>query len=143
MLDPESLAAMRTLPAGVDTEYGMGWMVMENGNTLAHGGALEYFQSFVALGLKEEIGFVTLYNQNSMENMLFENNTIRDGLLDFSERRNPTANFLRLDRLAAPDPGGARPGKSPAPVPDVCRVGCRKHPRRIVSGCGSRCWLAS
>ncbi|RPJ52017.1 MAG: class A beta-lactamase-related serine hydrolase, partial [Methanobacteriota archaeon] len=89
MLAPESLAAMRTLPAGVDTEYGMGWMIMENGNTIAHGGAREYFQCFVAVGLKEEIGFVTLYNQNSMENMFFENDTIRAGLLDLLNGETP------------------------------------------------------
>jgi CubicO group peptidase (beta-lactamase class C family) len=89
MLDPESLAAMRTLPAGVDTEYAMGWMVVEDGNTIAHGGALEYFQSFVAFGLKEEIGFVTLYNQNSLENMIFENDTIRNGLLAFLNGKAP------------------------------------------------------
>jgi CubicO group peptidase (beta-lactamase class C family) len=89
MLDPKSLAAMRTLPAGVDTEYGMGWIVAENGNTIAHGGSTEYFQSFVAFGLKEEIGFVMLYNQNSMENMFFENDAIRNGLLAFLNGKTP------------------------------------------------------
>ena len=92
MLSPQSLAAMRTPPTGIDSQYGMGWLVMENGNTLAHGGALEYFQSFVVLGLKEKIGLVILYNQNSMENMLFENNIIRDGLLDLLNGRNPSPN---------------------------------------------------
>ena len=89
MLTPESLAAMRTPPARINSEYGMGWMIMENGNTLAHGGALEYFQSFVALGLKEKTGFVLLYNQNSLENMLFENNAIRDGLLSLLNGETP------------------------------------------------------
>ena len=89
MLNSESLTLMRTPPVGIDSEYGMGWMVVENGNTLAHGGAIDYFQSFVALGLKEEIGFVTLYNQNSMENMLFENNAIRDGLLELLNGETP------------------------------------------------------
>jgi hypothetical protein len=59
----------------------MGWLVVENGNTLAHGGALENFQAVIVIGLKEKIGLVILSNQNSMENMLLENNTIRDGLL--------------------------------------------------------------
>jgi hypothetical protein len=89
MLDPETLALMRTPPAGIKSEYGMGWMVLENGNTLAHGGAIEYFQSFVALGLKEKTGLVILYNQNSMENMLFENNAIRDGLLNMLQGEPP------------------------------------------------------
>jgi CubicO group peptidase (beta-lactamase class C family) len=89
LLNPETLATMRTPPTGISGDYGMGWMVMENGNTLVHGGALENFQSFVALGLKEKIGFVVLYNQNSMENMLFENNTIRDGLLALLNDKTP------------------------------------------------------
>jgi CubicO group peptidase (beta-lactamase class C family) len=89
MLARQSLVEMRTPPAGIGSDYGMGWMVMENGNTLAHGGAVDYFQSFVAIGLKEEIGFVTLYNQNSMENMLLENNAIRDGLLKLLNGETP------------------------------------------------------
>jgi CubicO group peptidase (beta-lactamase class C family) len=89
MLDPESLALMRTPPTGINSEYGMGWMVLENGNTLAHGGAIEYFQSFVVLGLKEKTGLVILYNQNGMENMLFENNLIRNGLLSILNGETP------------------------------------------------------
>lgn len=89
LLTPESLRAMRTPPAGIEGDYGMGWIVVEDGNTLAYGGSLENFQSFVAIDLKEEIGVVTLYSQNSMENMLFENNAIRDGLLDMLYGENP------------------------------------------------------
>jgi CubicO group peptidase (beta-lactamase class C family) len=89
MLAPESLATMRTPPAGIGSEYGMGWMVLEDGNTLAHGGALDYFQCFVMLGLKEKNGLVILYNQNSMENMLLENNAIRNGLLDMLNGETP------------------------------------------------------
>ena len=92
MLDPELLGIMRTPPSGVDSEYGMGWLVSENGNTLAHGGALETFQCFVAMGLQEKIGLVILYNQNSMENTLFENNAIRAGLLDLLNGRAPSGN---------------------------------------------------
>jgi hypothetical protein len=69
----------------------MGWMVAENGNTLGHGGALDTFQSFVAFSLKEKIGFVMLVNQNSLENMLFENNAIRDGLLDLLHDKTPAS----------------------------------------------------
>jgi CubicO group peptidase (beta-lactamase class C family) len=92
LLSPRSLTLMRTPPAGIASDYGMGWMVMENGNTLAHGGALENFQSVVALGLKEKIGFVILFNQNSMENMLFENSVIRDGMVNFLNGKPLPAN---------------------------------------------------
>ena len=92
MLDPEYLSTMRTPPTGIDSEYGMGWLVMENRNTIAHGGSLEYFQSFVAIGLKEEVGLVILYNQNSMENMLFANDAIRNGLLNLLNGETPSKN---------------------------------------------------
>jgi len=82
LLPPDLLAQTRTPPAGIDSEYGMGWIVMENGNTLAHGGAIDRFQCFVAIGLKERIGFVVLFNQNSIENMFLANSVIRDGLLE-------------------------------------------------------------
>jgi CubicO group peptidase (beta-lactamase class C family) len=90
MLDPRLLVVMRTPPAGLHSEYGMGWMVVENGNTLAHGGALEYFQAFVVIELKEKTGLVILYNQNGLENMLFENNAIRDGLLALLKGQTPS-----------------------------------------------------
>ncbi len=90
MLDPQLLAVMRTPPAGVKSEYGMGWMVLENGNILAHGGALEYFQAFVVVELKEKTGLVILYNQNGLENMFFENNAIRDGLLALLKGQSPS-----------------------------------------------------
>jgi hypothetical protein len=80
---------MRTLPTGINSEYGMGWLVMEDGNMLAHGGALDYFQSFVVIRLKEKLGLVILYNQNSMENMLLENNSIRNGLLNLLNNQAP------------------------------------------------------
>lgn len=83
MLSAEALAEMRTPPAGIGSDYALGWVVMENGNTLYYGGALDNFQCFTAFGLKEKTGFVVLFNQNSIENMMFENSTIRDGLLNF------------------------------------------------------------
>ncbi len=89
LLQTAPLATLRTPPAGIESNYGMGWMVLEDGNTLVHGGALENFQSFVALGLKEELGLVVLYNQNSLENMLFENDTLTSGLLDLLNGKTP------------------------------------------------------
>jgi CubicO group peptidase (beta-lactamase class C family) len=89
LLQPDTLATMRTPPPGITSDYGMGWMIMENGNTLVHGGALDRYQSFVAVGLKEKIGFVLLVNQNSMENMFFETNSVRDGLLELLNGKPP------------------------------------------------------
>ncbi len=97
LLQPELLEEMRTLPAGIDSNYGMGWMVLENGNTLAHGGALQYFQAFVAMGLKEKTGIVILYNQNSVVNMLFENDTIRSSLLDMMNGKPVEVTYSIID----------------------------------------------
>ncbi len=91
MLAPQLLAAMRTPPPGIGSDYGMGWLVRENGNTLAYGGALENFQCFVAMGLKERTGLVILYNQNSLENTLLENNAVRDGLLNLLNGNEPSS----------------------------------------------------
>jgi CubicO group peptidase (beta-lactamase class C family) len=97
LLQPELLEEMRTPPAGIDSNYGMGWMVLENGNTLAHGGALQYFQAFVAMGLKEKTGIVILYNQNSVVNMLFENDTVRNGLLDLMNGKPVEVTYSTID----------------------------------------------
>jgi hypothetical protein len=76
LLQPATLAQMRTPPPGIGSRYGMGWMVFEDGNTLFHGGDLEGFHAAVAMGLKEKIGFVVLCNQNSLPQML----TVYDAL---------------------------------------------------------------
>jgi CubicO group peptidase (beta-lactamase class C family) len=82
LLLEDLLSTMRTPPAGVDSTYGMGWMAAEEGNTLAHGGSLYNFQSFMVLGLKEKTGMVLLFNQNSIQNMLLENADIQNGLMN-------------------------------------------------------------
>ncbi len=82
MLSEDLLSTMRTPPADVESTYGMGWMVAEEGNTLVHGGSLYSFQSFMVLGLKEKTGMVLLFNQNSIQNMLLENADIQNGLMN-------------------------------------------------------------
>lgn len=89
LLDPELLTIMRTVPAGINSNYGMGWLVLNNGDTIANGGALEYFQAFVLIHLKEKTGLVILFNQNGIENTMIENNDIRDGLLKLLEGTSP------------------------------------------------------
>ena len=76
LVQPATLAQMRTPPPGIGSQYGMGWRVFEGGNTLYHGGDLESFHAAVAMGLKEKIGFVILCNQNSLAQML----TVYDAL---------------------------------------------------------------
>jgi len=92
LLEPELLAIMRSEPAGVDGGYGMGWLILDDGDTIAHGGANEFFQSFILIHQKDKTGMVLLFNQNSMESMQFENNNVRNGLLELLDGRPPKQN---------------------------------------------------
>jgi CubicO group peptidase (beta-lactamase class C family) len=83
LVSPESLALMRTPPAGIESQYGMGWMDIDGGQTYAHGGAIHYFQAFEAINVKTKTGILALYNQDSMENMMFENSTTNTDLVGF------------------------------------------------------------
>jgi CubicO group peptidase (beta-lactamase class C family) len=92
LLDPELLAIMRSEPEGIKSGYGMGWLVMDQGNTIAHGGSLEFFQSFILIHPKQQTGLVLLINQNSLESMQFENNSVRNGLLALLQGGEPKYN---------------------------------------------------
>jgi hypothetical protein len=83
LVSPQALALMRTPPAGIKSQYGMGWMDIDGGQTYAHGGAINYFQAFEAINVKTKTGIVALYNQDSMENMLFENSSTNTDLIGF------------------------------------------------------------
>lgn len=92
LLDPELLAIMRSEPEGIKSGYGMGWLIMDQANTIAHGGALEFFQSFILIHPKQQTGLVILINQNSLESMQFENNSVRNGLLELLQGGEPKYN---------------------------------------------------
>lgn len=89
MLSSQWLAEMRTPPAGIDSEYGMGWLVAENGNVLAHGGAIEYFHAFIAMRLDEKTGFAILCNQDSMLSLLTDGEVMQDGLMNMMLGETP------------------------------------------------------
>ena len=91
MLDPRLLAVMRTPPAGLQSEYGMGWMVLEGGNTLAHGGDTESFHSIIVMGLKEKTGFVILCNQNSLFQMMSGHQAMLEGMAQLLNGKAPAA----------------------------------------------------
>jgi CubicO group peptidase (beta-lactamase class C family) len=91
LLDEQWMTAMRTLPDGVNTQYGMGCLVLDGGNTIALGGMLDFYQAFYLFHPQKRSGMVLLINQNGAENMLFENNDIRDGLLKIMDGQTPTA----------------------------------------------------
>jgi CubicO group peptidase (beta-lactamase class C family) len=92
LLDPELIAVMRSEPDGIKSGYGMGWLVMDQGNSIGHGGALEFFQAFILIHPKQQTGLVILINQNSFESMQFENNSVRNGLLELLQGNEPKYN---------------------------------------------------
>jgi CubicO group peptidase (beta-lactamase class C family) len=89
LVQPATLAQIRTPPAGIGSRYGMGWMVLEDGNTLAHGGDTESFHSVVVIGLKEKTGFVILCNQNSLFQMLTGHQAIMEGMAQLLNGKAP------------------------------------------------------
>ena len=66
ILSPDSVALMRTAPAGVtDTDYGLGWFVWES-NGIAkegHSGGQETFMTSLTLLPDHQSGFIWLMNQ--------------------------------------------------------------------------------
>ncbi len=89
LVQPATLAQIRTPPAGIDSRYGMGWMVLEDGNTLAHGGDTESFHSIIVMGLKEKTGFVILCNQNSLFQMLTGHQAMLEGMAQLLNGKAP------------------------------------------------------
>lgn len=89
LLTLDSYSLLHTPPAGIDSSYGMGWMLDKENGFLGHGGAISYFQAFTAMNLIDRSGFVILYNQDSMENMLFENSSINTDLINFLAGKQP------------------------------------------------------
>jgi CubicO group peptidase (beta-lactamase class C family) len=89
LVQPATLAQIRTPPAGIGSQYGMGWMVLEDGNTLAHGGDTESFHSIIVMGLKEKTGFVILCNQNSLFQMMTGHQAVIEGMVQLLNGKVP------------------------------------------------------
>lgn len=74
IITPETLNLMFSAPAGVDSAYGMGWMVIDDdelgGKAYYHNGALDCFASDFLMMPERGMGLVLLYNQNSLFSML-------------------------------------------------------------------------
>ncbi len=83
VIRPESLQAMFSTPTGVDSSYGMGWMVLDDpevgGRFYYHSGAIDCFASMYLMLPEKDLGLVLLYNQNSLFPMFFEQEQIMVG----------------------------------------------------------------
>ncbi len=83
ILSEASLNLMHTPPAGVDSNYAMGWMQMsENGvQTIEHNGILSAFYAEMVLLPDSEYGVALLYNVNSLPDSFFAFPSIKQGVI--------------------------------------------------------------
>jgi CubicO group peptidase (beta-lactamase class C family) len=82
LLSPESIALMHSPPAGIDSPYGMGWIIPppdDGPRVVYHNGDLDAFHGDLVLLPELRQGFVVLYNQNHMLYSLITFNAIRNG----------------------------------------------------------------
>ncbi|NLG74414.1 MAG: beta-lactamase family protein [Chloroflexi bacterium] len=83
LVDPESITVMQTPPAGIDTNYAMGWVVStHNGRPIIeHAGVYSNYSADVVLLPGEGIGIALLYNVSSLPTNAIGQPQIRDGLI--------------------------------------------------------------
>ncbi len=85
VISSAGLETMFTPPAGVNSTYGMGWMVLNDpeigGNAYYHAGALDCFASQFFMLPGKDLALVILYNQNSLLPMLTEQEQIFQGVV--------------------------------------------------------------
>jgi CubicO group peptidase (beta-lactamase class C family) len=103
LVQPATYQQIMTPPAGVDSEYGMGWVVTTSTDgyrVIYHGGALAAFDAFVIMLPDQNLGLAFLSNQNGIFSMLFGHEVLRQGLLDLlvgdSPASSPSCDWVYL-----------------------------------------------
>ncbi len=95
LVSPVTLKTMMTPPQGINSEYGMGWMVTTSADghkLVLHGGALTSFSSMLMLIPEEKTAYVLLCNQNGLIPMFTGLQNIKLGLLDLALGQAAPAN---------------------------------------------------
>jgi CubicO group peptidase (beta-lactamase class C family) len=95
LVQPATYQQIMTPPAGIDSEYGMGWVITTSTDgyrVIYHGGALAAFDAFVILLPDQNLGLAFLSNQNGAFSMLFGHQVLRQGLLDLLVGDTPAPN---------------------------------------------------
>jgi CubicO group peptidase (beta-lactamase class C family) len=95
LVQPATYQQIMTPPAGIDSEYGMGWVISTSTDgyrVIYHGGALAAFDAFVIMLPDQNLGLAFLSNQNGAFSMLFGHQVLRQGLLDLLVGDIPAAN---------------------------------------------------
>ena len=94
LVKPGTYQQVMTPPAGIGSEYGMGWVVTTSTDgyrLIYHGGALATFDAFVIMLPDENLGLAFLSNQNGIFSMLFGHQVLRQGLLDLLVGDSPAS----------------------------------------------------
>ncbi len=84
LVQPATLEQMFTPPSGIDSQYGMGWLIVEEEGEkiVLHGGAVENYTSQFFMLPDRQIGFAVLINQNGLYQMETGHTAIQNGLLN-------------------------------------------------------------
>lgn len=93
ILSQETVQATWDPPGDKDEGYAMGWLAVtgsEKSNFLVHGGSLENYQSFFYINPESNIGFVFMINQGGVIPMIGGFNTIRNGLIEIINNKQPS-----------------------------------------------------
>jgi len=98
LVKPETLAQIFTLPSGIKSEYGMGWLIAQDklfGTFYYHSGALENFHAEVLMLPTQKIGIAVLANQSGAIPMLMTwPNILLDGIGELISGRPPKSSPL-------------------------------------------------
>jgi CubicO group peptidase (beta-lactamase class C family) len=98
LVKPETLAQIFTLPSGIKSEYGMGWLIAQDrmfGTFYYHSGALENFHAEVLLLPAQRIGMAVLANQSGAIPMLMTwPNILLNGIGELISGRPPKSSLL-------------------------------------------------
>jgi CubicO group peptidase (beta-lactamase class C family) len=93
LVSPETLALTHTPPPGIPSDYGMGWILRQNGSRriLEHNGVFSVYYAEIVLMPDDDLGFALLYNANGLTPMAFAYPQIKNGLLDLLTGQTPKA----------------------------------------------------
>lgn len=64
------IESLRSVPEGVDSNYGLGWRIERGGARLVHGGDVSGFHAYAELNMDTGVGCVVLCRQNGLALML-------------------------------------------------------------------------
>lgn len=83
LVSPESIALMQTPPAGIETNYAMGWIesTVNGRRAIEHNGVLSVYAADAVLLPEENLGIALLYNVSSLPTNAFGQPQIRSGLI--------------------------------------------------------------